>query len=135
MKLIDHRKMARNAHLPGLNAAGVLLMTSLVWFTPAIASQQKKPPPPDYALVAGSVFNPQGALIPNAEVEVRSLSGPHHHWDAVTDEMGEFYVRVPTGKADYQVRASAPGYIADQQVVHVTADERETIFLHLTRKK
>jgi len=119
----------------GWRRAGALLVAGLLSCTLAVGQRHKKPPaPPDYALVTGSVFNPQGALIPNATVELHQVNG-RHHWETVTNEMGEFYVEVPPGKMDYRVRASASGYAPDQQVVHVTADERETIFLHLTPKK
>ena len=118
-----------------LKRTGILLVASMISCTLAVGQRHKKrPAPPEYALITGSVFNPQGALIPNATVEVRLVNGSHH-WEAVTDEVGEFYVRVPPGKVDYRVRASASGYMPDQQVVHVTAAEREAIFLHLTPKK
>lgn len=131
----DPEKGAGSPHVWGLRGAGVLLMAGTLCCPLAVGGQRhKQPAPPDYALVAGSVFNPQGALIPDATVEVRQANG-RHHWDVVTNEMGEFYVQVPPGKMEYRVRASAPGYAPDQQVVHVIADERETIFLHLTPKK
>lgn len=118
-----------------MKRTGVLLVAGMLSCTLALGQRHKKhPAPPEYALITGSVFNPQGALIPNATVEVHAVNGSHH-WEAVTDEMGEFYVHVPPGKMDYRVRASASGYVPDQQVVHVIAAEREAIFLHLTPKK
>jgi hypothetical protein len=118
-----------------LKQTGTLLVAGMLFCTLAMGQRHKKrSAPPEYALITGSVFNPQGALIPNATVEVHPVHGSHH-WEAVTDDMGEFYVRVPPGKMDYRVRASASGYVPDQQVVHVVAAEREAIFLHLTPKK
>ena len=118
-----------------MKRTGVLLVAGMLSCTLALGQRHKKhPAPPEYALITGSVFNPQGALIPNATVEVHAVNGSHH-WETATDEMGEFYVHVPPGKMDYRVRASASGYVPDQQVVHVIAAEREAIFLHLTPKK
>jgi len=132
----DHGGRALEGSFSGLKVVGALLVMGTLYCCLAASPRQKKsPPPPDYALVTGSVFNPQGGLVSNATVEVHEVNGHHRHWEAMTDEMGEFFVQVPPGKADYQVRASASGYVPDQQVVHVTADERETIFLHLARKR
>lgn len=116
-------------------AAAVLLMGTLYSLLAATPPHRKKQREPvDYALITGSVFTPEGALVPHATVAVREVGGHHRHWDAGTDEMGEFFVRVPPGKADYVVEASASGFQPDRATVHVAADERETIFLHLTRK-
>lgn len=135
MQPADHQKRARPLPWTGLKQVVSLLAAGILSCTLAVGQRHKKPPaPPDYALITGSVFNPQGTLIPNATVEVHQVNGSHH-WDAVTDDMGEFYVQVPPGKMDYRVRASASGYAPDQMVVHVIADERETIFLHLTPKQ
>jgi hypothetical protein len=134
-RLADHEQRTRLRPGTGLKRAGILLLAGMLFSTLAVGQRRKKPPaPPDYALVTGSVFNPQGALIPNATVDVHQVNGSHH-WETVTNEMGEFFVQVPPGKVDYRVRASASGYAPDQQIVHVIADERETVFLHLTPKK
>lgn len=130
-----HARRALHWSFPCLKWAGaVLLMGTLYSSLAATPPHQKKRKPVDYALITGSVFTPEGALVPHATVEVREVGGHHHHWDAGTDEMGEFFVRVPPGKADYVVEASASGFQPDRATVHVAADERETIFLHLTRK-
>ena len=111
--------------LPSMNAQG---------------SGSGKPKP--YALIAGTVWGPDGHPLYGAEVKIRRADdkGNKVRWDLYSNHTGEFAQRVPAGKADYIVWADVKGYklpsgrklkSGSQVTAHIDNDERCDIGLHL----
>jgi hypothetical protein len=105
------------------------------------ASQKLKPTDP-YALIFGTVSDPDNHPVYGVRVKIRRVSDKKPKWELYSDHSGEFAQRVPAGKADYVVWADLKGvktkdgqplHLAEQVSVHVEYDERVDIGLHLTR--
>jgi len=74
-----------------------LAILSLIVLLSAVGAAAQKPGQP-YALVVGTVFfEESGRLVRGAQVEVRQKAGKKH-WDAATNTIGEFAVRVPPAR-------------------------------------
>ena len=127
-------------------AAFFLLSVAIV--PPAPAAAEQKP----YALIFGTVFNPEGRLAYGVSVKVRRADKKKPLLEALSDHNGEFAFRVPPGPADYIVwldlkqprdkkndkpAVQDPLGVTSQTMggvelkVHVDADERVDISLHL----
>ena len=98
------------------------------------AAYPKKKPRPSQALIAGTVFQSSGRSLPGAAVEVRNESNRKKKFGARTDRRGEFAIRVPAGKATFQVTAKAKGFGPEQKSVEVYADEKVTLNFILSPK-
>jgi Carboxypeptidase regulatory-like domain len=108
------------------------------------ASAGTGPPakPKPYALIYGTVWDPDGHAIYGVKVKIRLASDTRKktRWEVYSNHTGEFAQRVPAGKADYVVTADVnaqktpsgkrlkPGR---EVTVHIDADERSDIGLHL----
>jgi len=115
-----------------------LLLASLS--TPALArgSDDQKPKP--YALIFGTVWDPDGHPVYAVKVKIRRASEKKARWELYSDHAGEFAQRVPAGKADYVVWAEVKGYKlpsgkklkpVSEVAVHIDGDERSDIGIHL----
>ena len=103
----------------------------------AVARQAKQKP---YALIFGTVWDPDGRPVPGVKVKVRRADEKKFRWEMVSDRRGEFAQRVPAGKADYVVTTDIKGLkspegkhlqpVADV-TVHVEDEERADIGVHL----
>ena len=105
------------------------------------APQKLKPTDP-YALIFGTVWDPDNHPVYGITVKIRRLPDKKPKWEVYSDHAGEFAQRVPAGKADYVVWADLkrvktkdgqPLHLAEEVPVHVEYDERVDIGLHLTR--
>lgn len=105
------------------------------------AGQKLKPTDP-YALIFGTVWDPDAHPIYGITVKIRRLPDKKPKWQLYSDHSGEFAQRVPAGQADYVVWADLKGvktkdgqplHLAEPVDVHVEYDERVDIGLHLTR--
>jgi hypothetical protein len=106
--------MARRKKTTGVNRFGALLCLGFGLCAGAWADS--------YALIAGTVFRPNGASLAGAEV---SLEGPAKKSRRVrSDARGEFSFRVPDGPAGYTVVVKAPGYQSQSKTVEIQGDER-----------
>jgi hypothetical protein len=110
----------------------------------AIASpaDRKLKPTEPYALIFGTVWDPDNHPVYGITVKIRRVPDKKPKWQVYSDHSGEFAQRVPAGKADYVVWADLKGvktkegqplHLAEQVPVHVEYDERVDIGLHLTR--
>ena len=97
---------------------------------------QEKP----YALIFGTVWDPDGHPIYGVKVKIRRTDGKGH-WEVFSNHTGEFAQRVPTGKADYAVTADVKGFKLQSGkhlqpgpavTVHIDNDERADVGLHLS---
>lgn len=105
------------------------------------AARKLKPTDP-YALIFGTVWDPDNHPVYGITVKIRRVPDKKPKWEVYSDHSGEFAQRVPAGKADYVVWADLKGvktkdgqplHLAEQVPVHVEYDERVDIGLHLTR--
>src|SRR4030088_132625 len=99
-------------------------------------------PDQPYALIFGTVWGPDDHPLYGVKVKIRRAQDKRARWELYSDHRGEFAQRISAGKADYVVWAdlknfkSADGkplHPAQGVAVHVEADERVDVSLHLTR--
>ena len=93
-----------------------------------------------YALIFGTVWDPDGHAIYGVKVKIRRASEKKTRWELVSDHRGEFAQRVLAGQADYVVWADVKGQPAlngkhlqagPEVTVHINNDERADIGVHL----
>lgn len=118
-------------------AAFLLLLYSGIWPSPA-ASLQSSNPKQDYALIYGTVWGPDNRAVAGVPIKIRRASGKTAKWDLVSDNRGEFAVRVPVGTQDYTVIAdikTPKGEPKPEATVHIEDNERKDVSLHLTEQQ
>jgi hypothetical protein len=117
----------------------VVFLVALLAPSAARSSDRAKPKP--YALIYGTVWDPDGRALYAVKVKIRRADEKKTRWEVYSNHTGEFAQRVPVGPGDYIVWADVKGYkLPDgrrlqpgQEVkVHVDSDEREDIGLHLS---
>ena len=95
-----------------------------------------------YALIFGTVWDPDGHPLYGVKVKIRSVDDKDKkaRWELYSSHTGEFAQRVPAGKADYVVSADVKGYKlpsgkklkpGSEVTVHIENEERSDIGLHL----
>jgi hypothetical protein len=108
-------------------AASVFFLASLLTPVSARGSGREKPKP--YALIFGTVWDPDGHPVYGVKVKIRRADEKRARWE-----------RLPVGKADYIVWADVKGYKlpsgrqlkpGSEVTVHIDDDERSDIGLHL----
>jgi hypothetical protein len=116
----------------------VTLMATLLAPASALGSEREKPKP--YALIFGTVWDPDGHPLYAVTVKIRRADEKKARWELYSNHTGEFAQRVPAGKADYIVWADVKGYKlpsgkklkpGSEVTVHIDDDERSDIGLHL----
>jgi hypothetical protein len=125
-------------------AWAAVLLASLVSTAPVLAHAQSSghARPAPYALIYGTVWDPDGHPLYGVTVRIRRAddSDKKVRWEIYSNHMGEFAQRVPAGKADYIVWADVKGYKlpsgkklkpGQEVTVHIDDDERADIGLHL----
>jgi len=118
-----------------------LFVTVFVIVTaPSDAPGSERPKP--YALIFGTVWDPDGHPVYGVKVKIRLASDKENkaRWELYSNHTGEFAQRVPAGKADYIVWADMKGYKlpsgrklkpGSEVPAHIDYDERCDIGLHL----
>lgn len=108
---------------------------------PAKVANDKLKPSDPYALIFGTVWDPDDHPVYGIKVRIRRASDKKPHWELASDHSGEFAQRVPAGEADYIISADLKGvktkdgqalHLAQDVRVHVEYDERVDLSLHLT---
>lgn len=106
-----------------------------------VAAGGERPKEKPYALIFGTVWDPDGHFLYGVKVKIRLAGEKKTRWEIYSNHTGEFAQRVPAGKADYVVWADVKGYkLASGKhlqpgpdvTVHIDNDERYDIGLHLT---
>jgi hypothetical protein len=124
-------------HGPTIAGIAVFLLAILVSGA-ARAGEREKPKP--YALIFGTVFDPDGHTLYAVKVKIRRANEKKARWEIYSNHTGEFAQRVPPGPGDYVVWADVKGYKlpdgrrfqpGDEVKVHIDSDERSDIGLHL----
>ncbi|MGD0601776.1 MAG: carboxypeptidase-like regulatory domain-containing protein [Terriglobales bacterium] len=119
-------------------ASSVLFLACLVAPVHARSSEREKPQP--YAVIFGTVWDPDGRPLYGVKVKIRRASEKKTRWELYSNHTGEFAQRLPAGKADYIVSADVKGYKLPsgrqlkpgaEVTVHIDYDERSDIGLHL----
>jgi hypothetical protein len=122
-----------------LAAGAVLCLLALLVPHRAQADAKSKPKP--YALIYGTVWDPDGHPLYAVKVKIRRAGEKRARWELYSNHTGEFAQRVPVGPGDYVVWADVKGYkLPDgrrlhpgpEVKVHIDGDERTDIGLHLT---
>ena len=117
--------------------AAVGLALGLLIVSPVTSWARRRKPPPEYAVVAGTVFQQSGFTLPGAQVTVtpvpeKGASGGHlRKQKTYSDRMGEFAVRVPAGAMRYTVSVKAKGWQPAEKTVQVQWSERTNIVFRL----
>ena len=118
----------------------VALSVAALLVSHAKGDEPKHPAKNSYALIFGTVFDPDGRTVYGVKVKIRRADQKKAHWELVSDHHGEFAQRVPTGKADYIVWPDLKDYKLPSGkhlkpgtpvTVHIENDERADIGLHL----
>ena len=110
---------------------------SLALFLPSPAASAKKKKKVITGVIAGTVFQRSGFTLKRARVTVTPIpadgSKPPKKQikHAVTDDRGEFAVRVPGQGLRYNVRVEADGWQAAEREVAVTWDQRVDVSFRL----
>jgi len=77
-------------------------------------------------LIYVTVFTDQGFALPGATARVRRAAEKKWRWDAVSDERGEFAIRVPEG-AQYEMMIEAKGFLPATRTIDGTAGNRDDL--------
>jgi hypothetical protein len=124
--------------LPATGFAALLLLAALLVPCSAAAGDHPKQKP--YALIFGTVFDPDGRVVYGVKVKIRRADQKKAHWEIYSNHSGEFAQRLPAGKADYVVWADLKDFklssgkhlkSGTEVTVHIENDERSDIGLHL----
>ena len=118
--------------------SATLALAALV--VPSRAADSQPPKEKPYALIFGTVFDPDGRGVYGVKVKIRRADQKKARWELYSDHRGEFAQRVPAGKADYVVWADFKDYKlpsgkhlkpGTEVTVHIENAERSDIGLHL----
>jgi hypothetical protein len=118
--------------------AAAWFMASLILAASARGGDREKPKP--YAVIFGTVWDPEGHPLYGVKVKIRRADENKARWELLSNHTGEFAQRVPAGKADYLVWADVKGYRlasgkklqpGSEVTVHIENEERSDIGLHL----
>jgi len=89
--------------------AGIILLAAAVASPPlARAGEPEKEKP--YALIFGTVWDPDGHAVYGVRVKIRRADQKKAHWELYSNQAGEFAQRLPPDKADYVVWADLKDY-------------------------
>jgi len=109
--------------------------------TPARSGEHEKPEAKPYALIFGTVWDPDGHALYAVKVKIRRADEKKVRWEIYSNHTGEFAQRVPPGPGDYVIWADVKGYklpsgkhlqAGPDATVHIDGDERTDVGLHLT---
>jgi hypothetical protein len=121
-------------------ALPAVFLVSLLAPASARGSGGEKPKP--YALIFGTVWDPDGHPLYGIKVKIRRATDKANkaRWELYSNHTGEFAQRLPAGTADYIVWADVKGVKVSsgqrlkpgsEVTVHIDNDERSDIGLHL----
>jgi hypothetical protein len=121
-------------------ALAAVFLVSLLAPASARGSGREKPKP--YALIFGTVWDPDGHPLYGIKVKIRRATDKANkaRWELYSNHTGEFAQRLPAGTADYIVWADVKGVKLSsgkrlkpgaEVTVHIDNDERSDIGLHL----
>ncbi|MBY0504855.1 MAG: carboxypeptidase-like regulatory domain-containing protein [Bryobacteraceae bacterium] len=102
--------------------------------TPLLVAQKEEP----YALIAGTVFRPNGTSLPGVEVAISAVPAEEGKkakkpkvQRQTSNQRGEFSFRVPAKPMRYTLSVRTSGYKPLEKTVEVAGDERQDVSLML----
>lgn len=117
--------------------AAAVLALSLFLLAPGMGRARKKKPPPEFAVIAGTVFEQSGFSLRGARITVTPVpengaaAGHQHSQKTVSDRRGEFAVRIPAGAMRYTVKVEAKGWQPAEKTITVQWSERANVDFRL----
>ena len=120
----------------------LLALAGVGLFVPERAACSQQDPRKPYALIFGTVWDPDGHPLYGVKVKIRRAddNDKKSRWELYSNHTGEFAQRVPAGKADYIVWADVNGYklasgkklkAGSEVTAHIENDERSDVGIHL----
>lgn len=122
------------------NSLPWILLLFVALLAPGMARAGAVGKPKPYALIFGTVWDPDGHALYAVKVKIRRAGEKKVRWEISSNHTGEFAQRVPVGPGDYVVWADVKGYktadgrrlqAGEEVKVHIDGDERSDIGLHL----
>jgi len=114
--------------------ASVLLMAVLAAAAHLVAAAAKKTQPEPHALLLGTTFTAEGLSLPAIPVTVTRKGDKKPKWRVTSDARGEFAVRLPAGRAVYEVATESKEHENQTQEIEVQGEESVSIVFRLARK-
>ena len=117
----------------------IILLLAVVGLPPKTTAGETDKEKP-YALIVGTVWDPEGHAVYGVRVKIRRADQKKAHWELYSNHTGEFAQRVPAGKADYVVWTDLKDYklpsgkhlhAGPEVTVRIDNDERSDVGLHL----
>jgi hypothetical protein len=112
----------------------VMLGFGLLGVQGSLFAAPKKKRDGPLGLIAGTVFQSNGRLLPGAKVVAVSEADPKIREEAFTARRGEFVLRVPAD-ARYVVTASAKGFESQEKTTEVYEAQKSTVTFLLSPRK
>lgn len=115
----------------------VLVLLAVLLAFPALATPSpgpRKEKGKHHALLIGSVFTAEGLSLPGVQVTVKRKGDRKPKWKAVSDRRGEFAVRLPPGRATYEVTTHSKNRENETKTIEVYNRERVDVFFRLPLK-
>jgi hypothetical protein len=122
-----------------VRVACVLIALAALGAPGKVRGEEVRKPKP-YALIFGTVWDPNGHELYAVKVKIRRADEKKARWELESNHTGEFAQRVPVGPGDYVVWADVKGYklpdgrrlhAGPEVAVHIDGDERQDIGIHL----
>lgn len=119
------------------------LLLSLFLYSSSLFAGKDKNLIKHYGLIYGTAYGPDDRPLYGVKIEIHPVGQKHPKWDLMSDHQGEFALRVPPGPADYLVTGEAEivpqqngesrkkTKVRGERTVHIQAEERQDIGLHL----
>ncbi len=117
-----------------------LAFLAVALLPPFGAAAGERPKEKPYALIFGTVWDPDGHPVYGVKVKIRRADEKRTRWELYSNHTGEFAQRLPVGKADYVISADLKGFKSPpgkhlrpgaEVTVHVDNEERADVGLHL----
>jgi len=111
--------------------ARILVILGLI--SPVIlpAKKKEKPAAEPFAIIAGTTFRPPGFSLPGVRVRLRPESdrpaaagASQKAHEAITDNRGEFAIRVPAVSSRWSIDVFASGYRPQSKSVEIEGERR-----------
>jgi hypothetical protein len=117
-----------------------LVFLGVALLSPFGAAGGERPKAKPYAVIFGTVWDPDGHPVYGVKVKIRRADEKKTRWELYSDHMGEFAQRLPAGAADYVISADLKGFKSppgrhlrpgNDVTVHIDNEERADTGLHL----
>jgi hypothetical protein len=115
-------------------AASLLLAALLAATASAAPAEKKKKEQEPHALLTGTTFTAEGLSLPEIPLAITRKGDKKPKWRVTSDARGEFAVRLPAGRATYEVATESKEHENQTQEIEVHGEETVTLVFRLARK-